>query len=59
MTRVLTDTEFKVFTVYMNGATTTEICELTGKTQKSVDNAVQRSKRKLVRALKDKKNDER
>ncbi len=59
MTRVLTDTEFKVFTVYMNGATSTEICELTGKTQKSVDNAVQRSKRKLIKALKNKKSDER
>ncbi|MBQ8322704.1 MAG: sigma-70 family RNA polymerase sigma factor [Clostridia bacterium] len=59
MSRVLTDTEFKVFTVYMNGASCAEICEITGKTQKSVDNAVQRSKRKLVQALRRKANDER
>ena len=52
MNRLLTDTEFKVFTMYINGASCAEICEITGKTQKSVDNAVQRSKRKLVQALK-------
>jgi RNA polymerase sporulation-specific sigma factor len=52
MSRLLTATEFKVFTMYIHGASCAEICEITGKTQKSVDNAVQRSKRKLVQALK-------
>lgn len=51
MSRVLTDIEFKVFTMYMDGATNTEICEMTGKSPKSVDNAIQRSKKKLLRAL--------
>ena len=51
MSRVLTDIEFKVFTMYMDGATNAEICEMTGKLPKSVDNAVQRSKKKLIRVL--------
>ena len=44
---VLSDFEFKVTTMYMDGMTCTEICEATGKSAKSVDNAIQRSKRKL------------
>ena len=51
MSRVLTGLEFKVFTLYMDGATTAEICEETGKPAKSVDNAIQRSKKKLKNAL--------
>ncbi|MBE7068567.1 MAG: sigma-70 family RNA polymerase sigma factor [Clostridiales bacterium] len=51
MSRVLTDMEFKVFTMYMDGATNTEICTMTGKEYKSVDNAVQRSKEKLRKTL--------
>ena len=47
MSRVLSDFEFKVMTMYIDGMTTAEICEATGKTMKSVDNAVQRSKKKL------------
>ncbi len=47
MSRVLSDFEFKVTTTYMDGATVAEICEATGKPYKSVDNALQRSKRKL------------
>ena len=54
MSRILTDVEFKVFTMYMDGASCAEICETTGKTPKSVDNAVQRSKQKLRKALKTK-----
>ena len=51
MTRILTDTEFKIFTMYMDGRSCAEICEITGKAYKSVDNAIQRSKQKLRKAL--------
>ncbi len=51
MSRILTDTEFKVFTMYMDGRSCAEICEITGKGYKSVDNAVQRSKQKLRKAF--------
>ena len=57
MSKQLSDIEFKVFTMYMDGASVSEICEMTGKSQKSVDNAVQRSKRKLIKALKQTKED--
>ena len=49
---VLSDFEFKVTTMYMDGMTCTEICEATGKSAKSVDNALQRSKKKLQEVLK-------
>jgi DNA-directed RNA polymerase specialized sigma24 family protein len=52
MSRVLTDIEFKAFTMFMDGVTIAEICEMTGKSPKSVDNAIQRSKKKLINALK-------
>jgi RNA polymerase sporulation-specific sigma factor len=48
---VLSDFEFKVTTMYMDGLTCAEICEATGKTAKSVDNALQRSKKKLQEVL--------
>ena len=48
MSKVLSDFEFKVMTMYMDGMTCAEICEATGKSAKSVDNALQRSKRKLL-----------
>lgn len=51
MSRVLSDFEFKVMTMYIDGMTTAEICEATGKAAKSVDNAVQRSKKKLQAIL--------
>lgn len=54
LSRILTDVEFKVFTMYMDGASSAEICETTGKTPKSIDNAIQRSKQKLRKALKGK-----
>ncbi len=49
---VLSDFEFKVTTMYMDGMSCAEICEATGKTTKSVDNALQRSKKKLQEVLK-------
>ena len=48
---VLSDFEFKVTTMYMDGMSCAEICEATGKTAKSVDNALQRSKKKLQEVL--------
>lgn len=51
MSRALTDMEFKIFTMYMDGVAYTDICTITGKEYKSVDNAVQRSKHKLRKAL--------
>lgn len=52
MSRELSDFEFKVTTMYMDGMTSAEICGATGKTSKSVDNALQRSKKKLLKILK-------
>ncbi len=52
MSGILSDFEFKVTTMYMDGMSCGEICEATGKTAKSVDNAIQRSKRKLQEVLK-------
>lgn len=51
MSRVLSDLEFKITTMYMDGMRCSEICEVTGKSAKSVDNAVQRSKKKLQALL--------
>lgn len=52
MSRALSDFEFKVTTMYVDGMSCAEICEATGKSGKSVDNALQRSKRKLQEVLK-------
>lgn len=51
MSAVLSDFEFKVFVMYMDGMPCTEICRTTGKKGKSIDNAIQRSKRKLQKVL--------
>jgi len=51
MSKILSDFEFKVTTMYMDGMTHAEICEATGKPYKSVDNALQRSKRKLLQMI--------
>lgn len=51
MSAVLSDFEFKIFTLYMDGTSCAEICDATGKSAKSVDNAVQRSRRKLLLAF--------
>jgi RNA polymerase sporulation-specific sigma factor len=52
MSKALSDFEFKVMTMYMDGMSCAEICEATGKSAKSVDNAIQRSKRKLQEVFK-------
>ena len=52
MSKTLSDFEFKVTTMYMDGMSCAEICESTGKSAKSSDNAIQRSKRKLQSVLK-------
>ncbi len=52
MSRELSDFEFKITTMYMDGMTCAEICEATGKPAKSVDNAIQRSRRKLLKMFK-------
>ncbi len=51
MSGVLSDFEVKVTTMYMDGMSCGEICQATGKSAKSVDNALQRSKRKLQEVL--------
>ena len=52
MSRELSDFEFKVTVMYMDGMSCSEICEATDKDAKSVDNAIQRSKKKLQKLLK-------
>ena len=52
MSRALSDFEFKITSMYVDGMTCAEICEATGTDMKSVDNAIQRSKRKLQQILK-------
>lgn len=49
---VLSDFEFRVLALYMKGMSTSEICEITKKNEKSVDNALQRSKKKIEKLLK-------
>jgi RNA polymerase sporulation-specific sigma factor len=52
MSGVLSDFEFKVTTMYMDGMSYAEICHATGKGEKSVENAIQRSKKKLQNVFK-------
>ena len=49
----LSDFEFRVVTMYLDGMSYSQICEATGKDFKSVDNALARSKRKLQKAFSD------
>ncbi len=49
----LSDFEFRVMTMYLDGMSHAQICEATGKSPKSVDNALTRSKRKLQIAFSD------
>lgn len=44
---ILSGFEFKIIVMYMNGLTTLEIGKTLGKPTKSIDNAIQRSKKKL------------
>lgn len=45
MSKELSDFEFRVTVMYMDGLSCAEICEATGKDGKSVDNAIQRAKK--------------
>ncbi|MCD7729743.1 MAG: sigma-70 family RNA polymerase sigma factor [Clostridia bacterium] len=47
MSKNLSSFEFKVIVMYMDGLTMAEIASSVGKPVKSIDNAIQRSKRKL------------
>lgn len=47
MKSVLSNLEYDVIVMYLDGSTMSEICEAMGKTFKCVDNALQRSKKKL------------
>lgn len=47
----LSDFEFRVVTMYLDGMSYAQICEATGKQMKSIDNALARSKRKLQQAF--------
>lgn len=51
MRDVLSKFELDIFTMYIDGFSYLEICKKTGKSMKSVDNAVQRSRKKLRVAL--------
>ncbi len=46
--KVLSDFEYRVVTLYLDGLKYAQICEATGKPLKSVDNALARAKRKLA-----------
>lgn len=48
MSGVLSDFEYRVMTMYLDGFSVAEICEATGKKAKSVYNAVAKGKKKLT-----------
>lgn len=49
--RALSDFEFRVVTMYLEGMSYAAIAEVTGKDMKSIDNALFRSKKKLQKAF--------
>ena len=51
MRRSLSPLEYKVMSMYVDGATMREMCLALGKNYKSVDNAISRSKSKLQRIM--------
>lgn len=51
MSKVLSDFEFRIISMYLKGMSYSEISDGTGKSLKSIDNAIQRSKRKLKEAF--------
>lgn len=51
LTRALSDFEFRVVTLYLDGMRYADIARATGKDQKSVDNALARSKKKLQKTF--------
>ena len=56
LARELSDFEFRVVIMYLDGMSYAEICETTGRGVKSVDNALARSKRKLKALQRTKEN---
>ena len=56
--RVLTDLEFRVFSLWLDGASYADISRATGKPVKSIDNALARSRKKLQTALPEERNKE-
>ncbi len=56
LARELSDFEFRVVIMYLDGMSYAEICEATGRDVKSVDNALARSKRKLKALQRTKEN---
>lgn len=51
ISKELSNFEFKVIVMYIQGVSYSEICEITHSTEKRVDNAIQRSKKKLKKAF--------
>ena len=51
LSKVLSDFEFRVMTLYLEGMSYALICEATGKDTKSVDNALMRAKKKLQKVF--------
>ncbi len=51
----LSDFEFRVVTMYLEGLSYAEIAEIAGKDSKSVDNALSRAKKKLQKAFTDRR----
>ena len=49
--KLLSEFEVKILGYYLDGLTCREIAETVGKSPKSVDNAVQRIRRKIARQL--------
>ena len=56
MSGVLSDIEFRVVTMYVDGFSVSEICEATGKSVKSVDNALQLRNKKITLLYMEEKN---
>ena len=51
LTSALSDFEFRVVTLYLDGMSYASIARVTGKDRKSIDNALARSKKKLQKAF--------
>ena len=51
MRKNLSPLEYKVMTMYVDGASMNEMCSALGRTYKSIDNAITRSKNKLQKIL--------
>ena len=51
--KVLSSFESKVLSLYLQGKTYNKIAEITGKPEKSIDNALQRVKRKTEKFMSD------